>query len=412
MGALQFINFLLPLILTPYLIRVLGVTNFGLIAISQAVMSFFIIMADYGFNLTATRELAINREDPNLIEKLFREVVSTKLVLSVAGFFILFFAVFILSPDSKSIQLYLFAYSIVIGQFLMPLWFFQGMEDMKYITYFSIATKVISTLLILLIIRVPDHFVYVNLFYGIATITAGFFCMYFINRKYGISLKFCSLSAIADQLRNGWPIFVSNFTVNIYITSNIIVLGLFANNQVVGYYSIAEKVINGIRQLLVVFFQVVFPHMCVIASEAKQVINAFLKKVYIPFLFLITLFCILAFVFSEPIVLFFTGANNGYIELLIKVLSFVPLIVALNIPANQLLLAYNLSKRYSFVLVIGSCLNLLLNSILSFYFTALGTAAAVIITELFITISLYFALGNRNPMFTFPKQKALLNELK
>lgn len=398
LGSLQIVNFLLPLLLTPYLVRVLGIENFGLIALSQAVISFFMIMTDYGFNLTATRAIAISRTDKKVVGTIFNQAISTKLMLTAAGLLLLAGGLLLLQVSVESIKLYLFTYMMVVGQAMLPLWFFQGMEDMKYITFFSLFTKLVSVFLILLFVKHENDYIYVNLFHGIGTIVAGLFSFYLIKKKFNIGFTFTT--SIKQQLKEGWHIFTSNFMINIYMSSNIIILGLFAGKEVVGYFSVAEKVINATRQLLVVFFQVTYPQVCNLAVNTQDLLRSFFKRIFIPFIALILIASAGIFLLSDYIVLFFTGQFNPNISLLLRILSFVPFIVALNIPANQLLLAYNQKKVYSNVFVVCSVVNVLINSILSYYYQATGTAIAIVMTEILVTTALYLALKYKNPSFS------------
>lgn len=390
LGTLQIVNFLIPLLLTPYLIRILGINNFGLISLAQAVISYFIIITDYGFNLTATRKIAINRNEKSIISEVFNQVISTKLILTAFGLIILFIGLWAIDVSSNNMALYLMTYSMVVGQAILPLWFFQGMEDMKYITFFSIFTKTISVVLILLFVNNQESFILVNLFHGIGTICAGLYSFYLIKNKFNVEFRFSW--KIKDQLKEGWYIFTSNLTVNICTNSNIIILGLFASKEIVGYYSIAEKVINTTRQILVVYFQVIYPHVCNLATNSKELLLGFFKRAFVPFAILILLLSISIFFLASYIVYFFTGETNNDIALIIRVLSMVPLIVALNIPAHQLLLAYNQKKLYSAIFIIGAIANLGINSILSYYYKALGTAFAVVITEFIITYCMYLVV--------------------
>lgn len=95
-----------------------------------------------------------------------------------------------------------------------------------------------------------------------------------------------------------------------------------------------------------------------------------------------------------------TGTLVEEISILIKILSFIPFIVLVNIPAYQTLLAYNFKQSYSAILTIGSVLNIILNFILSYTFSATGTAVAVIITKIFITARLYLVLEVRHSRFS------------
>jgi PST family polysaccharide transporter len=400
LSVLQLTNFLLPLLIFPYLVRVLGIDKYGVVAYAQAFTTFFVIITDYGFNLSATRDISVSKEDHLTIASIFNAVLTSKIFLLVVSFFL--FAGIVLVVDKLSVNwlLYIFSYSIVIGQVLFPVWFFQGVQQMKYITILNITSKFIFTGLIFLLIHKPEDFIYVNLLLGSGSIVAGIISLYLVKSKFSISFKVSSPAEVKQQLKEGWHLFTSTFAINIYMNSNVFILGLFAGDLVVGFYSIAEKLMHIIRQLLTVFSQAVFPYVCKIAQEEQGKIMSLFKKLHLPFIITILAGCILLFVLAEHIVVLLSGDTSADVVFLVRLLSIVPFIVALNIPAYQLMLAYNFKNSYSVILITGSCLNIGLNILLAQQYLATGTAIAVLVTEIFITSGLYIVLKIKHPAYS------------
>ena len=140
---LQLASYVLPLITLPYLVRVLGPEKFGLIAFAQAFIQYFMLLTDFGFNLSATREISIHREDKNKISRIFVSVFIVKLLLLLIAAIII--AIIVNSFDkfsSDKIVFYLTSLSI-IGWVMFPQWFFQGIENMKFVTLFNISAKLV-----------------------------------------------------------------------------------------------------------------------------------------------------------------------------------------------------------------------------------------------------------------------------
>lgn len=397
LSVLQLANYLLPLLVFPYLIRVLGIDKYGVVAYAQAVITFFIVITDYGFNLSATRDISIYRNDHQKVTSIFNAVLSSKLLLALLSFGLLALLVISIDKLNEHWLMYLLSYTIVIGQVLFPLWFFQGMQQMKYITVLNITSKVIFTGLIFCLIRQPADYLYVNLLLGLGGITASILSLYLIRKKFNLRFAFAPFVAIQQQLKEGWHLFTSTFAINVYMYANVFILGLYASDLLIGFYSIAEKLMQTLRQLLTVFSQAVFPHVCKVAVEESSKVYSLFKKLHFPFAVFILLCCIFLFIWAEPIVLLFSGQAVDHIIMLVRLLSIVPFVVALNIPAYQLMLAYNFKSSYSKVLIVGSLLNLALNLILARYLLATGTALAILATEIFITVGLYVILKLKHP---------------
>jgi len=396
LSVLQMSGYVLSLLVLPYIIIVLGIEKFGLVIYTQALLSYFIVFTDYGFNLSATRDISINIDNPEKISEIFNSVLFTKIILGLCSFVILTGIVFCFPKLRNESLLFFSSFAMVVGQILFPVWFFRGVEQMKFITYLNVTSKLIFTGLIFLVIKVPSDYIYVNLFQGFGDIVSSFISIIFLKKRFNIKFAFPTIHQIKLELVNGWHILVSSFAVNLYMNSNIIILGFFANSIVLGYYSIAEKVMLIIRQLLGVYSQVTYPHICKLAQVGHVRLTNFYKKVFVPFL-LVIIFCSLTlFLFSDKLVLFLAKGNNPNVAHLIRLIAFVPVIVCLNIPAFQTLLAYNMKKNYSFVLTTGSLISIAINPLLTYNFQATGTCISIIITELLITIGLYLILELKN----------------
>ena len=108
---------------------------------------YFAIFIDYGFAYSATREISINRNDKNKITEIFSVVMQIKFLFVIFSFFIMLFIVNFFDKFNSNIELYYFTFIYVFGQAMMPIWYFQGNEDMKYVTYVNLTAKGIFTFL-------------------------------------------------------------------------------------------------------------------------------------------------------------------------------------------------------------------------------------------------------------------------
>lgn len=131
LGALQIVSYVIPLINLPYLSRILGVEMFGLVFFAFAFMQYFIMLTDYGFGLSATREIAINRHNKNNLSNIFSAVTFIKLCLLLVSFLILCLMIIFIPKLHENWLVFLLSFLMVVGNAIYPVWFFQGMERMK-----------------------------------------------------------------------------------------------------------------------------------------------------------------------------------------------------------------------------------------------------------------------------------------
>jgi len=327
LSVLQGANYILPLITLPYLVRVLGVEYFGLLAFAGATIAYFGILTDYGFNLTATREISIHRDNREKVKEIFSSVMTIKVILMFVSLFLLSILVFSFERFSKDAVVYFLAFGTILGQVLFPVWFFQGMERMKYITYLNILSKLIFTIAIFVFVQEQSDYYLVPLLTSIGFLVAGIWSLFLINNEFDVSFSFQNIKTIKYYLVDGWHVFISRFYVSLYTTTNVILLGLFTNNTAVGYYSIVEKIVVAIGGLFDSANQTFYPYL---ARKHKENFTHFvqlLKKISFIFFAISFSFLVISEFLKEEIVYLITG--NYSVEItslltifLIRILTF------------------------------------------------------------------------------------------
>jgi polysaccharide transporter, PST family len=395
LSFLQFANYVLPLVTLPYLVRVLGVSNFGLIAFVQAFIQYFVIVTDYGFGFTATRDIAINRDDPRKVSEIFSNVMGARMLLALVSLIIIGFVVVSVPKFRENWLVYLFTYGLVLDSVLFPSWFFQGMERMKYISIRNISAKIIFTFSIFIFVRKPSDYLYVPLINSLGILLSGGLTLIFLFRNFRVKFYYPSLITIYLHLKDGWAIFISLISINLYTTTNTFVLGLLTNNTVVGIYSAGEKIINVINQLFRPFAQAAYPFITKLASESR---DSAIRKIRLIFkvTFIISFFSFLIlFLFANQIVAMVLGNNfSGSIEI-VRVLSPLLIIVPLaGVLANLSLLPFKLDKYFSRIYMVGGIANLVLLFTFLYIFSLEGRGAAWanVFTEVGVTFAMFIIL--------------------
>lgn len=275
LSILQIFSYILPLLTLPYLVRTLGVETFGLIAFAGSFIIFFNILVDYGFNLSATREVSINRENKEKITEIYSSVLTIKFVLIFVSFTILTFIVFVFDKFNSHSELYFITFISVIGQALFPIWYFQGMEKMKYITIVNISSKVIFTIAIFLFVHKESDYLLIPLLNGLGIFIGSLYAIYIIKKDFNQNFVWQKVETIKIHFNDSSQFFLSRVSVSIYTSANAFALGLFTNNTMVGYYSIAEKLYMAIQSLYGPITQALYPY---VAKEKK--IQLFKKIFY------------------------------------------------------------------------------------------------------------------------------------
>ncbi len=276
LSILQFTNYLIPLITLPYLARVLGPERFGIIAFAQAFIQYFTLLTDYGFNLTATREISINRNDETEISRIFISVMTIRFFLLALSLVTILLLISIIPKFNEEKDLFLLSFLAVVGTSMFPQWFYQGIEKMKFITIFSLSSKLIFTVAIFFLIKTEEDYLWTPFLNSMGYIVAGMIGLLYPFIYLKVSFSFPTLKELKFHLREGWHIFVSTVSINLYTSSNSVLLGFFTNNTIVGYYSAAERLFRAVQFLGMPIYQALFPHFSkLFVSDRKLALKQF-----------------------------------------------------------------------------------------------------------------------------------------
>lgn len=359
LSFLQAANYILPFVTLPYLVRVLGVEKFGLIAFAQAFTQYFVMLTDYGFAFTATREVSVNRRDINKISETFSSVIVAKFIIAMVCFSILCLVVFFIPKFAQDKIVYFLFFGIVVGNIFSPTWLFQGMEKMKYSVFINVLVKAVFTIPIFIFIKKDADFIYLPLIISLGYLFGGIWSLFVVFIKLGIFFKMPRLDHVRRQFTEGWKIFISMIFLNLGGATNTFILGFFASNVIVGYYAVAERIIIMIASLLNPVFQAVYPHISQVASYSKEMAVAKIRKLMyllkIPLLLLFLVF----FLFAKQIVLFVLGSNFYESILLIKIMSPILLFLPMShVMLYLILLPFKLDRYFLKISVMSGILNL------------------------------------------------------
>jgi len=396
LSVLQGANYILPLLTLPYLVRVLEPDKFGLIMFAQAFIQFFIILTDYGFNLSATREISIHRNDKNKIAEIFNSVMIIKFGLLILSLLIMTIIVFSFEKFRNEWIIYYLTFGRVVGQVLFPVWFFQGMERMKYITSLNIVAKLIFTALIFMLVRNKAEYFYVPAINSLGFLTAGFLALWLIFKDFHMTFKFPSMENIKFHFREGWHIFTAKVAISIFTVSNTFILGIFTTTTIVGYYAAAEKLIKAIQGLLSPVSQSIYPFISKLANDSKTKAIRFIRKVTLIIGgTTLTLSCI-TLIFSDIIIKIVLGSQYTESVNVLRIISFLPFIIGLsNIFGIQTMLTFNYKKAFSNILIAASVINIIIAFTLVPLYQHIGVSIAVLISELFVTLAMFIFLWNK-----------------
>ena len=275
LSLLQVAGYVFPLITMPYLARVIGVEGFGKIAFAMAVMVWIQTIADWGFNLTATRDVAQNRDDANKVSEIFSNVLWARCLLMGLSFVVLLLLIVAIPTFRENWEVLLVSFLIIPGHILFPDWFFQAVEKMKYITVLNVLTKLIFTLAIFVFIKEPGDYILQPLLSALGFAVSGVIALYIILRRWGYKLYTPKFGTIIETIKSSTDIFINNLAPNLYNSLSVVLLGIFSGGIANGIYDGANKFINIVCNILNALTRAFFPFL----ARKKEHFSMYVKIV-------------------------------------------------------------------------------------------------------------------------------------
>ena len=296
LSMLQIASYLFPLLTMPYLARVIGVEGFGKIAFAAAVMIWMQTIADWGFNYTATRDVAKNRANLQLVSEIFSRVLYARILLMFLSFAILFVLILTIPKFSENRDVLLVSFLMIPGHIIFPDWFFQAMERMKFITIANILSKLTFTVAVFVFIHNREDYILQPLFVSLGFLVAGIFSLYLIVYKWGIKLiapsfsdtiltiKICQ-SFISIVTRTFFP-YLSRKTNNHYlyakinlVTSSIMAILLFLLSPVLIKLLFTEDFYSSIVVMQICSFSLIFLTLSEVYGTNYMIVKGYEREV-------------------------------------------------------------------------------------------------------------------------------------
>ena len=254
-------NYLFPLLLLPFLGKVLGVREFGVLAYCQALAQYLILLTDYGHNLTATRLVSLRRDDPLALAQVFSATLAAKLLLMLASALLLAGAL-VLAPSLRDHWTILAAAFVgVMANAVTPIWLYQGLERMKVLVVPNFISKAVSLGCVVAWVRTPGDAALAALGISIGSVILACAALWGAWRKRLAGLVAVQMRAVVASLHEGFPVFLSLVLVSFYVNFNAILLNYFHGPVAVGQFSMADKIRIAGQTIFTVIGTAFFPRI-------------------------------------------------------------------------------------------------------------------------------------------------------
>ena len=393
-SALTLSTYIMGLITFPYISRVLGVEKLGLVNFVDNTINYFLLFATMGIGLIGIREVASVKDDKEKCSKVFSNILGLNIIFTIATLIVYFLLILLIPKLNQYSELfYLGAAKILFTAFMIE-WFYTGIEDFRYITIRSIIVKIIYVISVFLLVRQSeDYLLYFIFTVGVVVINAIINIIY-VNKHVNIIWRECfNLRYIKQNITLGIYAIMSSM----YLTFNVMYLGLATSNVQVGYYTTAFKLYSIILGIISSFTNVMMPRMSILlAHNNKEGFYALINKSLTIIITISIPLIVYSIIMAPHIVRIISGM--GYEGAVIPMQVIMPSIILVGIAqvfTIQILIPMEADRILLLASIIGALVSLSLNVLIVPFWGSIGSALVLLFSEFVVTIT-YAIYCDRN----------------
>lgn len=261
LSVLNGLNIILPLLTIPYLTNVLGAARFGDYMFVLVLVQNIEIITNFGFQFSATKSISRNREDMGYVARLTSAVIASRVLIGLAVVGVLLSASqFVFRNDAQRLLFYT-SLGMIFGEAFIPVWLFQGLERMKFVTIVNATAKLLFCILVFAVVREADDYRYVLLLNSCGYVIAGALSMWLVRKQFRLLLPIPQWTLMLRSMRKSVTLFFSNVGISLYRNVNVLVLNYFVPESAVGIYGLAEKLIKAAQSVVTPLSQALFPNL-------------------------------------------------------------------------------------------------------------------------------------------------------
>lgn len=376
-------NYLFPLLTFPYVSRVLGVTNIGIVNFIDSVIGYFMLFSALGVNIVGVREVAKYKNDKNNLSKVYSGIFWLITITTSIALIILCIITVYVDQLRQHWQLMSIGALKLLMNYMLIEWLYKGLEEFQYITIRTLIVKSLYVIGVFVFVRQEsDYPVYFLLLTMMVVLNAVINLLH--SRKY-VNLSIHSIN-LFQYIKPLFIIGVYQILNSMYISLNVTYLGFVSGETEVGYYTTAFKLHHILIALFTAFTGVMLPRMSSLLAdnkieEFKKLIN---KANSVLFSFSVPLI-IFTIVYAPIIIRIVSGI--GYEGAIIPMRLMMPLILIIGY--EQILVIQTLMplKKDNAILnnsIVGATVGLFLNILLIPSLDSVGAALVWLCSEIVV----------------------------
>lgn len=374
-----------PLITFPYATRVLGVDNMGKIQFGLSIISYFSLFAALGVSFYGTREAAVLRDNKKAFSRLASEIFTINLLTTIVSYIFLAFLLFLPTELANYRELIFIQSIVIISNTIGVEWVFSAIENYFVIAMRSIVSQFVALVLLFIFVKKPDDY---YLYAAISVIaSAGVNIFNFIYARRYCDIRITRKINIKKHIGPLFVLFSNALAVQIYINSDVVMLGLMKGDYNVGLYGVAVKIFTIVKSMINAVVAVTIPRLAFLSfkSEMEMKYRKLSSSIINSCATFVMPLLTLLFLLSDNIVVIVGGRDYAGGAMSLRILS-VALVFAVmsNVFGNAILVSKKQEKKFLIATIVGAIANVVLNFVFIPLLAQDGAAITTVISEIIV----------------------------
>ena len=402
-SVLTLSTYVMSFITFPYVSRVLGVERIGLVNFVDNTVNYFLLFATLGVNLLGVREIAGAKNDMDRQSKIFSNILGINLLFTILILAVYIVAIFLIPRFQQLSELFFIGTAKILFTTFLVEWFFTGIENFKYITIRSLLVKLLYVLAVFIFIKTSDDYkLYFILTVGVVVVNATINMLYV--RKF-VSISFADLFMVR-YIKQNMVLGIYTIMTSMYITFNVMFLGLVSNDTEVGYYTTAFKLYSVVLGFFTAFTNVMLPRMSfLLANGEKDRFNELISKSFSVMSTFIVPLILCSIIMAPQIIYVLSGPGYEGAILPMRIIMPAALFVGIaQVLAVQGIMPLRRDKVLLLASFVGAIVSLIINICVVSQLRSVGSAIVLLSAETVVTAT-YIIYALKVHIFNFPISK-------
>ena len=261
LSIIELFRLALPFIALPYIIRTVGAENYGIAIFAQTIISYFSIVISFGLDISAVKDVSVNRDNPAELNKIVSAVLSIKLILFLLSFGVILAGLLFVPFFEDNKALMLFAFLTCLSDFLLPVWFYQGIEKMKYLTLVKSLSIVFYTVTVFIFVKQADDYPIFVLLQSLGNVVAAFVAIWLLVKVNKVKFVRVPWAYMWLKFKESVPFFLSRLSDTFNSAMAKTVSGVFFSMEAVAAFDLAQKIAKVAQIPMQMLNQAAYPHV-------------------------------------------------------------------------------------------------------------------------------------------------------